>query len=152
MLFEMLTGLPPFYDSNVSKMYRKILNDDIEFPSFMSPEICDFISKLLDRDPQTRLGASERDVEELKEHPFFYGMLYLKREFNLNGFLKLALLRMFRTLMKISPFKEKVHPYTMQLVSQIKFKPLLLALHQLKTMVCNSLLSKTFGLVIIKQL
>lgn len=73
LVFEMLTGLPPFYDSNVSKMYRKILNDDIEFPSFMSPELCDFISKLLDRDPQTRLGASERDVEELKEHPFFYG-------------------------------------------------------------------------------
>lgn len=71
LLYEMLTGLPPFYDSNTSKMYRKILSDDLEIPSFISDECADFIRKLLDRDPQTRLGSSERDYEELKEHPFF---------------------------------------------------------------------------------
>lgn len=71
LLYEMLTGLPPFYDSNTSKMYRKILSDDLEIPGYISEEGADFIRRLLDRDPQTRLGASERDYEELKEHPFF---------------------------------------------------------------------------------
>lgn len=32
LLFEMLTGLPPFYDTNIHKMYQKILNDPIKFP------------------------------------------------------------------------------------------------------------------------
>ena len=71
LLYEMLTGLPPFYDSNTSRMYQKILKDNLEIPSYISEEGADFIRKLLERDPQRRLGSSERDCEELKEHPFF---------------------------------------------------------------------------------
>ncbi|KAH0792239.1 AGC family protein kinase [Histomonas meleagridis] len=71
LIFEMLTGLPPFYDENINAMYRAILNDDIEFPSSMSAEAKDFVSKLLDRNPSTRLGSSDKDVEEIKAHPFF---------------------------------------------------------------------------------
>eukprot|EP01037_Dinobryon_pediforme_P019016 gene19016-19362_t len=32
LLFEMLTGLPPFYDTNVQRMYHKILHDPLRFP------------------------------------------------------------------------------------------------------------------------
>ena len=32
------------------------------------------ISRLLDRNPSTRLGASDEDVEEIKRHPFFSGL------------------------------------------------------------------------------
>ena len=71
LIFEMLTGLPPFYEENVNAMYRAILNDDIEFPSSMSSEAVDFIRKLLDRNPAKRLGSSDNDVEEIKAHPFF---------------------------------------------------------------------------------
>ncbi|KAH0786026.1 AGC family protein kinase [Histomonas meleagridis] len=71
LIFEMLTGLPPFYDENVNSMYRAILNDNIDFPSSMSADATDFISKLLDRNVETRLGSSERDVEDVKAHPFF---------------------------------------------------------------------------------
>lgn len=31
-LFEMLTGLPPFYDTNVQRMYHKILHEPLRFP------------------------------------------------------------------------------------------------------------------------
>jgi serine/threonine protein kinase len=31
-LFEMLWGLPPFYDTNVQKMYQKILQSQLKFP------------------------------------------------------------------------------------------------------------------------
>lgn len=31
-VFEMLTGLPPFYDTNVQRMYHKILHEPLRFP------------------------------------------------------------------------------------------------------------------------
>ena len=71
LVFEMLTGLPPFYDDNTNKMYRLIISGSINYPSYVSSNAKDFISKLLDRNPSTRLGASEEDVEEIKRHPFF---------------------------------------------------------------------------------
>lgn len=38
LLYEMMTGLPPFYDENTNEMYRKILQDDLRFPDDMSDE------------------------------------------------------------------------------------------------------------------
>ncbi|EAY12892.1 AGC family protein kinase [Trichomonas vaginalis G3] len=71
LLFEMLTGLPPFYDENMTKMYRSIINDPISYPPYLSPNACSLLSKLLERDPNLRLGGGDRDFEEIKEHPFF---------------------------------------------------------------------------------
>lgn len=34
LLYEMLTGLPPFYDSDVPTMYKKILQNPLRFPHF----------------------------------------------------------------------------------------------------------------------
>ena len=71
LIFEMLTGLPPFYDENVNQMYRAILRDEIQYPSHVSRNARDLIDKLLDRNPQSRLGASAQDIDEIKAHPFF---------------------------------------------------------------------------------
>lgn len=38
LLYEMLTGLPPFYDENTNEMYRKILQDEIRFPEDVTPQ------------------------------------------------------------------------------------------------------------------
>lgn len=38
LLYEMMTGLPPFYDENTNEMYRKILQDELRFPDDMSPD------------------------------------------------------------------------------------------------------------------
>ena len=32
LVFEMLTGLPPYYDTNVQRMYHKILHEPLRFP------------------------------------------------------------------------------------------------------------------------
>lgn len=37
-------------------------------------QACNLITLLLDRNPDTRLGSSERDAEEIMEHPFFQGI------------------------------------------------------------------------------
>lgn len=71
LLYEMLTGLPPFYDENTNEMYRKILQEPLTFPShdIVPPAARDLLTKLLDRDPQRRLGAN--GAAEIKAHHFF---------------------------------------------------------------------------------
>ncbi len=72
LLFEMIAGLPPFYDRNRQQMYRKILEAPLEPPAGMSPEAADLCSKMLVREPTARLGYQGAD--EIKSHPFFRGL------------------------------------------------------------------------------
>lgn len=69
LLYEMICGLPPFYDRNRQTMYRKILHADLDPPPHMSAEAVDLCSRMLVRDPTKRLGYNGGD--ELKKHPFF---------------------------------------------------------------------------------
>ena len=61
LLYEMLVGLPPFYDTNRAEMYKKILDAPLAPPPHMSPEAVDICSKLLVRDPRRRLGYNGGD-------------------------------------------------------------------------------------------
>lgn len=68
LLYEMLTGLPPFYDSDVPTMYKKILQNPLRFPQFLEgTDAQDLLIKLLQKDPSKRLN----DAQEIKNHPFF---------------------------------------------------------------------------------
>lgn len=69
LLFEMIAGLPPFYDRNRQVMYRKILEAPLEPPPFMTHEAADLCAKLLVREPTARLGYN--GGAEIKAHPFF---------------------------------------------------------------------------------
>ncbi|KAG0169737.1 AGC protein kinase Gad8 [Apophysomyces sp. BC1015] len=69
LLYEMMTGLPPFYDENTNEMYRKILQDELRFPDEMSSDAKDLLRGLLTRDPNERLGNN--GPEYIKNHPFF---------------------------------------------------------------------------------
>ncbi|KAG8931276.1 hypothetical protein FRC01_001567 [Tulasnella sp. 417] len=68
-LYEMLAGLPPYYDENTSEMFRKILQDPLCFGDEFRPDACSLLTALLTRDPSQRLGAN--GAEEIKKHPFF---------------------------------------------------------------------------------
>ncbi|KAF8926234.1 AGC protein kinase Gad8, partial [Haplosporangium bisporale] len=69
LLYEMLTGLPPFYDENIHEMYRKILQDELRFPDEVAPDARALLSALLTRDPNQRLGSNGSSA--IKQHPFF---------------------------------------------------------------------------------
>ncbi|KAG0300851.1 AGC protein kinase Gad8 [Dissophora globulifera] len=69
LLYEMLTGLPPFYDENIHEMYRKILQDELRFPDEVSPDARSLLTALLTRDPNQRLGNSGSSA--IKQHAFF---------------------------------------------------------------------------------
>jgi len=71
LCFELSTGQPPFYHNNLHMMYRKIRTESARFPIYMNAQCRDFIKKLLIRNPKTRLGSGEGDVEELQKHPWF---------------------------------------------------------------------------------
>jgi serum/glucocorticoid-regulated kinase 2 len=60
LLYEMLTGLPPFYDENTNEMYRKILAEPLHFPGpdVVPPAARDLLTRLLDRDATRRLGTN----------------------------------------------------------------------------------------------
>ncbi|CAB4062066.1 AURKA [Lepeophtheirus salmonis] len=59
LCFEFLVGKPPFETDNQQETYKKITNVDIEWPSFISPEARDLISKLLQKIPERRLPLKE---------------------------------------------------------------------------------------------
>ncbi|OAV91674.1 AGC/AKT protein kinase [Puccinia triticina 1-1 BBBD Race 1] len=69
LLYEMLSGLPPYYDEDHHTMYRKILKDPLTFPAEIKPDARALLTGLLDRDPNVRLGA--RGAEDIKRHSFF---------------------------------------------------------------------------------
>ncbi|KAF9181159.1 AGC protein kinase Gad8 [Haplosporangium sp. Z 767] len=69
LLYEMLTGLPPFYDENIHEMYRRILQDELRFPDEVAPEARSLLTALLTRDPDQRLGNNGSSA--IKQHAFF---------------------------------------------------------------------------------
>jgi len=69
LLYEMMTGLPPFYDENVNAMYQRIMSDPLVFPPDMPSDARSVMTGLLQRDPSKRLGSN--GGEEIKRHPFF---------------------------------------------------------------------------------
>lgn len=71
VLYEMLAGISPFYNENTKKMYRAILNSPVTYPPYFSFEVKDFIGRLLDKTPDTRLGSGPGDAEEVKSHKWF---------------------------------------------------------------------------------
>jgi serine/threonine protein kinase len=71
VIYEMLVSVSPFYNPHLKRMYRAIVNDEVKFPGPVSPLAKDLISKLLNKDPDQRLGNGTDDAKEIQGHPFF---------------------------------------------------------------------------------
>lgn len=65
ILFAMTTGHLPFNDQNSKRLIHLILNRDPIYPSSLSPELVDLLSRLLNKDRKTRLT-----IQEALEHPW----------------------------------------------------------------------------------
>jgi len=52
-------------------MLRDIVEKPIAMKPYFSNEAISLLKQLLERDPTKRIGYSERDADELREHPFF---------------------------------------------------------------------------------
>ncbi|EEY58007.1 protein kinase [Phytophthora infestans T30-4] len=75
MLYEMLTGQPPFYNAaSRTQLYSMIMDGAVYFPPTISDEARDLMQCLLRTDPRERLGArraSGGGATAVKLHPFF---------------------------------------------------------------------------------
>jgi len=70
LMYEMLTGLPPFYSQDVQQMYFKIMHAKLELAESMDSSTKSILLGLLERDPNKRLS----DSTAIKSHPYFKGI------------------------------------------------------------------------------
>lgn len=71
LIYEMLVGESPFPGDDEEEVFDSIVNDEVRYPRFLSAEALSIIRKLLRKCPERRLGAGERDAEEIKIQAFF---------------------------------------------------------------------------------
>ncbi|KXN84985.1 hypothetical protein AN958_11830 [Leucoagaricus sp. SymC.cos] len=80
MLYEMLTGITPFWANNHSDMYVRVLQDELQFPEdrAMDQDTKSLIRGLLQRNPGLRICEPR-----IKRHPYFsmidWSHVYYKR-------------------------------------------------------------------------
>ena len=85
LIYELLYGNTPFFNLDKNRMYDLINNGSISYPLFIeiegeekprnykiSEDAKNIISKLLEKDPNNRLGKN--GIKEIQKHPFFYSI------------------------------------------------------------------------------
>lgn len=78
LYYEMIYGVPPFMDKSRENLYKKIYFNDVNFDKpnnrkAPSKESCDFIRKLLCKNPKERMN-----IKEAKNHMLFKGFNFEK--------------------------------------------------------------------------
>ena len=66
VLYSMLVGSLPFDDQELYKLYEQIKKGKFFLPSTLSLEAIDLLKRILQVDPDKRIG-----IEEIKKHPWF---------------------------------------------------------------------------------
>ncbi|XP_060894989.1 serine/threonine-protein kinase N2-like isoform X1 [Labrus mixtus] len=71
LIFEMLVGESPFPGEDEEEVFDSIVNDDVQYPASLPPDVVCIVQKLLKKNPLKRLGAGERDANEVKGDEYF---------------------------------------------------------------------------------
>jgi len=81
LLYEMMTGLPPWYTTDRAKLFRRLKSAPLDVPSYFSGQAGNCVSALLERNPRRRLGVT--GIRTSMEHEFFRNIswksLYARR-------------------------------------------------------------------------
>lgn len=78
LLFEMLTGKPPFIGGNRDKMQQKIVKEKIKLPAYLSSEAHSLLKGLLQKEASKRLGNGAGGSHEIKNHKWFKSINWRK--------------------------------------------------------------------------
>uniref|UniRef100_A0ABD2XEI8 cGMP-dependent protein kinase n=1 Tax=Trichogramma kaykai TaxID=54128 RepID=A0ABD2XEI8_9HYME len=75
LMFELLTGTPPFTGSDPMKTYNMILKgiDSVEFPRMITRNASYLIKRLCRDNPAERLGYQKGGIREIQKHKWFDG-------------------------------------------------------------------------------
>ncbi|TNN52426.1 Serine/threonine-protein kinase N2 [Liparis tanakae] len=71
LIFEMLVGESPFPGEDEEEVFDSIVNDDVEYPESLPPDVVCILQKLLKKNPLKRLGGGERDATDVKGDTYF---------------------------------------------------------------------------------
>ncbi|XP_066592857.1 serine/threonine-protein kinase N isoform X2 [Prorops nasuta] len=71
LIFEMLVGESPFPGDDEEEVFDSIVNDEVRYPRYLTLEAIAIMRRLLRKNPDRRLGSSERDAEDVKKQAFF---------------------------------------------------------------------------------
>ncbi|KAG0477423.1 hypothetical protein HPP92_013806 [Vanilla planifolia] len=71
LLFEMLTGKPPFIGGNRDKIQQKIVKEKMKLPGYLSSEAHAILKGLLQKEASRRLGSGPSGCNEIKNHKWF---------------------------------------------------------------------------------
>ncbi|KAH8556170.1 kinase-like domain-containing protein [Umbelopsis sp. PMI_123] len=71
LMYDMLTGSPPFGGNNRKKTMENILKKKLNLPYYMTPDAKDILNRLLRKNPNVRLGGGDKGVNAIKKHRFF---------------------------------------------------------------------------------
>lgn len=70
IIFEMLTGLPPFYTDKREELFERIKFKQLTYPQNLTKACTNLLNGLFQKNPEKRLGFNT-DAEEIKKHPWF---------------------------------------------------------------------------------
>ncbi|TVY13381.1 cAMP-dependent protein kinase catalytic subunit [Lachnellula arida] len=78
LIYEFLTGYPPFWNANPIEIYKQIVSKPVHFPTdpVISPDAKDIIRQFCTVDRSHRLGNISGGAARVKSHPFFTGVVW----------------------------------------------------------------------------
>jgi len=73
LVYEMLTGLPPFYTRDREKLFDRIRRGELSYPPYVQAQAKAILMAMLERNPHNRLGGSQTGANDVKTHQFWSG-------------------------------------------------------------------------------
>lgn len=78
IIYQMISGLPPFRAGSEYLIFQKILERDLQFPDGFNKLAKDLVQRLIQIDPHKRLGAKDQTdlYDSIRAHEFFDGIVW----------------------------------------------------------------------------
>ena len=79
IMYDMLTGRPPFLSNNKHSMLKNLVSKPVPIPYYLSNDAKSLLTGLFKIKPEERLGF-KNDAADIKKHPFFANINFSELE------------------------------------------------------------------------